>query len=124
MECKRFKVCAFGADADADSVLDDMISLRIPSDKNNGLHLACQLTQGKNERAFLEKLEECAEDHPRCPQFNKTTFTLVRDDYGRWVHKPRYSRTSSVSDYFSFHLQDQFFGVKPKPVATPKAPPC
>ena len=51
--------------------------------------------------------------------FNKTTFTLKLDG-GRWVHKPRNSRTSSVSDHFSFHLVDQFVGVKPKakPVAT------
>ena len=123
MECKRFKVCAFGADADADSVLDDTISLRIPSGTSNGVLLACQLTQGKNEMAFKTKLKECAEEHPRRPQFNKTTFTLELRN-GRWVHTPRKSRTSSVSDYFSFHLQDQFFGVKPKPVATPKAPPC
>jgi hypothetical protein len=104
--------------------LDDTISLRKPSGKSNGLLLACQLTKGKNEKAFQRKLEECAEEHPRRPQFNKTTFTLELDDYGRWVHKPRYSHTSSVSDYFSFHLEDQFVGVKPKPVATPKAPPC
>ena len=51
--------------------------------------------------------------------FNKTTFTLKLDG-GRWVHKPRNSRTSSVSDHFSFPLVDQFVGVKPKakPVAT------
>ena len=49
----------------------------------------------------------------------KATFTLKLDG-GRWVHKPRKSRTSSVSDHFSFHLVDQFVGVKPKakPVAT------
>jgi hypothetical protein len=102
--------------------LDHTISLRIPSDKSRGLSLACQLTKSKNERAFLEKLEECAKDHPRLPTFNKTGFTLELDGYGRWVHKPKSSSTSSVSDYFSFHLEDQFVGVKTKvkPVATPR----
>jgi hypothetical protein len=75
-------------------------------------------------QAFTEKLEEYAALHPEkdLVPFNKTRFTLELDRNGRWVHKLRYKGFSSVSDHFSFHLVDEFVGVKPtaKPVATPK----
>ena len=114
MECKVFKVCAHNADANAASVLDGTITLREPSGKSCGHLFVCQLTKGKNEKALKAKLEDYAEKRPDLNPFNKTAFTLELDLDGRWVHNLRYQGFSSVSDHFSFHLVDQFFGVKPK----------
>jgi hypothetical protein len=72
------------------------------------------LNGGEPEKAFQQKLKEYAALHPDLLPFNKTSFTLELDRNGRWMHHLRFKGTSSVSDHFSFHLVDQFVGVKPK----------
>jgi hypothetical protein len=114
MACRVFKVCARNADANAASVLDGTITLREPSDKSCGHRFVCQMTKGKNEKAFKAKLEAYAKKRPDLLPFNKTAFTLELDPDGRWVHNLRYEGFSSVSNHFSFHLVDQYVGVKPK----------
>ena len=41
-----------------------------------------------------------------------TGSTRERDKKGRWVHTPRRKKQDLLSDYYSFHLVDDFVGVK------------
>ena len=68
---------------------------------------SCDLDQGNHNRAFRDLiLAEHGKD-----KFPGARFSLELKQ-GRWVHTPRLKKHSSLSKYYSFHLVDEFVGVK------------
>ena len=68
---------------------------------------SCKFNSGDHNRAFQKLfLAEHGED-----KFPESRFSLQRKE-GRWVHDPRLEKHSSLSEYYSFHLVDEFVGVK------------
>ena len=68
---------------------------------------SCKCDSGDHNRAFQELfLAQHGKD-----KFPKSRFSLQRKE-GRYVHIPARKKDSSLSDYCSFHLVDDFVGVK------------
>ena len=94
--------------------MEKPIALREPSSSGSSVKHTCMLGRGCAENEEFDTiLREFEQDNPTVLPFNKTRFTLEEGDKGRWVHKPKSKKNSSVSNHFRFELVSKFIGVRP-----------
>ncbi len=111
--CLEFEVCD-KKNPTGEPLLGRPISARLPSDYSDGVKYWCAFKREENN-AFKDMLKAIAAAHPKkvTYPFPKTGFSVELDKAGHWVHKPRSGVNSSVTEFYSLRLVNQFVGIKP-----------